>query len=56
MAGARVRGGGGEDCSDKRYVLKVEDSWFPQQTVTGERERSKTRLRVGEGEEGERQD
>lgn len=38
MAGARVRGGGGEECSDKRYVLKVEDSWFPQQTVTGERE------------------
>lgn len=38
MAGARVRGGGGEECSDKRYVLKVEDSWFPQQTVTRERE------------------
>ena len=39
LAGARVSGGGGEECSDKGYVLKVEDSWFPQQTVTGERER-----------------
>lgn len=39
MAGTRVSGRGSEACSDKGYVLKVEDSWFPQQIVTGERER-----------------
>lgn len=39
MASTRVSGGGSEACSDKGYVLKVEDSWFPQQIVKGERER-----------------
>ena len=55
MAGTRVSGGGSEACSDKGYVLKVEDSWFPQQIVTGEREREDT-TEGGRGEEGERQD
>lgn len=55
MAGTRVSGGGSEACFDKGYVLKVEDSWFPQQIVTGERE-MEDNTEGGRGEGGERQD